>query len=442
MIGPYRTFTTRARTAAPLYMLPFDKEGRVQAPRTREHALRALESDAYTDVFFFSHGWNNDWEAATEKYEHFITGFIDSASEADAARRSLLLGVFWPSATLVLPGERAPRIAGAPDAGADAAEVAADRRAVDEVAEQLDPAVVERFYELAQRDELAGEEALEFARLLAPLYATDHGDAGEATETPEAEELVSSWAAGGPRVTTDDDADPFDFGTADDAGDGPAAAGILDRFDPRNAVRAGSVWLMKDRAGTVGSRGVADLLGDVLATSDAQVHLIGHSFGAKVMLSALTARRHPRRPRSMLLLQPAVNHLCFATTVPGTDRVGGYRLALGAVERPIIVTYSRHDAPLTKWFHLALRRQADLGEPKTAAWPNPPNEYAALGGFGPGGAEPLTTRIPIKQPGDSYGLARQPGSILALDGSSAIKDHSDISNAATWWALRELAWDA
>lgn len=94
---------------------------------------------------------------------------------------------------------------------------------------------------------------------------------------------------------------------------------------------------MKDRAGTVGARGVAPLLTDLLRASEARVHLLGHSFGGKVVLSALCVPSDlPRKVHAALLLQPAVSHLCFAERVPGTDRPGGYRAALQRVERPIL----------------------------------------------------------------------------------------------------------
>jgi alpha-beta hydrolase superfamily lysophospholipase len=56
---------------------------------------------------------------------------------------------------------------------------------------------------------------------------------------------------------------------------------------------------------------VRELLEDLLAKNEtARLHLLGHSYGAKVLLSALaTATLMPgRKAHSMLLLQPAVSH--------------------------------------------------------------------------------------------------------------------------------------
>jgi pimeloyl-ACP methyl ester carboxylesterase len=76
-------------------------------------------------------------------------------------------------------------------------------------------------------------------------------------------------------------------------------------------IRLASVYQMKDRAGRVGASGVRELLEDLLAKNEtARLHLLGHSYGAKVLLSALaTATLMPgRKAHSMLLLQPAVSH--------------------------------------------------------------------------------------------------------------------------------------
>lgn len=58
----------------PYYIIRFDKRGVCTSPASLAHLLAAA-GDA-TDVFVFSHGWNNDWAAATRRYEQFIEQFI------------------------------------------------------------------------------------------------------------------------------------------------------------------------------------------------------------------------------------------------------------------------------------------------------------------------------------------------------------------------------
>jgi pimeloyl-ACP methyl ester carboxylesterase len=390
-----------------------------------------------TDVFLFSHGWNNDWTVATGRYESFITGFMamrqQQAIPLPANYRPLLVGVFWPSAVLVRDDEGGPVIAAGGPAEVDA-RVGEERAALREIAARLDADRVERFYDLSQRDTLTRDEALELARILQPIYA--EGESELSTSAPTPEQMVAAWAAMTPDVAPP--ADPDDFGTADAGAADPQAAGVFRTLANlgRNAIRGTTVWMMKDRAGTVGARGVGPLLVDVLARGNARVHLIGHSYGGKVVLSALCAPASlPRRVHAVLLLQPAVSHLCFAESVPTKSVPGGYRAAIDRVDHAIFSTFSKHDIPLTQTFHLALVRPSDLGEMRIAAAGEPPTWFAALGGYGPRRAgEKL---IDMALPPHPYALDAGV-KLYGLRGDDSIAGHGDISNPSTWWALHAL----
>ena len=439
--GPYRTLALGNGTEIPYYIIPFDDEGRCVGPQTRRHLVEHAAGSS--DIFMFSHGWNNDWTVATQRYESFIEGFMKMRQEQGIpvpdGYKPLLVGIFWPSAVLVSGDEEAPSIAaGDPNAAMDAA-VAADGAAVADIARSIRSDDRERFYELAQSDALDVAEALDLARIMQPLYAGGQDEIGVAA--PEPKDLVAAWKASA--ATHAPEGDPEDFGTVGGTGKGGAggdiqAAGFFGKIRDlaRNAIRGTTVWMMKDRAGVVGARGVSPLLVDLLAAGNARVHLIGHSYGGKVMLSALSVPPAlPRKVHSMLLLQPAVSHLCFAEEVPLNHNPGGYRMALGRVERPILTTFSRNDVALTKAFHLAIVRPSDLGEMQIAADGEPPTWFAALGGFGPRRAgEKL---IDMQLPPTSYSFdAGAP--IYGLRGDATIFGHGDISNTSTWWALHHL----
>jgi hypothetical protein len=342
--------------------------------------------------------------------------------------------VFWPSAVLVADDEQAPAIAASDPRAATDRAVAEERAAVSEIAARLRPKDVERFYALAQLEKPSEAEALELAKILRPVYA--EGDDELSSKAPSAKAMVASWkaaAAAAAASAASEDAD--DFGTVDGSASRPQAAGLLSglRDVVRNAIRGTTVWLMKDRAGTVGAKGVGPLLVDLLGATTARLHLIGHSFGAKVLLSAVCGPKTlPRKVHSMLLLQPAVSHLCFAEKVPVREVPGGYRAALDRVERPILSTFSAHDVPLTQIFHLAVVRPADLGEMRIATAGEPPNWFAALGGYGPrrAGEELIDIRVPPVA--YSFDPATR---IYGLRGDATISGHGDISNPSTWWAL-------
>jgi hypothetical protein len=354
------------------------------------------------------------------------------------------VGIFWPSALLVLPGEREP------DFAAGVGERAGpppdpDAAALDDVTEELPPADAARVRELSAQEKLDSHATAELAGLLAPVYRSEGPELGDNPVPPDGPTLAASWLSAPPPVESPtpapaaDDTDDDDFGAVvTGPQDGPRPAGLWDFLDPRNAVRGASVWLMKDRAGRVGATAVGPLIRDALVGSKAKVHLVGHSFGAKVVLSAVAMKPLPRPVHSMLLLQPAVNHMCFAEAGDG-EPAGGYNVVLDRVDQRLFSTYSPHDKPLTRFFHWALRRDGDLREPLPAPWPDPPSVYAALGGFGPHGAEADTQRRPLQPAGTPYELDRG-RKLVALDGTRGISGHSDISGPETWWALRELMW--
>ncbi|WP_433202257.1 hypothetical protein ACQP00_32015 [Dactylosporangium sp. CS-047395] len=418
----------------PYGVVPFDEHGNCTGPAARDEAVaRAAEA---TDVFLFSHGWNNDWAAATGRYREFIARYGEARQTGwpapDRPYRPLAIGVFWPSTALVAPWERAPDIA---------ASVARDAQRSDELlalGAALAPADAGRLYELLDRGRLTAAEAAEVAHLLAPAL---DGPADElraaGTSAEDAEELVKAWgrmdnpaasSEAGEDIPDDDEPEP---------GAAPAVAGGLGWLDPRGIIRAATVLLMKDRAGRVGAAGVAPLLEALCrAPGNPRVHLIGHSYGAKVLLSALcTAPADTPPVDSVLLLQPAVSAWCFAGAghVPGSDGPGGYHAAPERSREPIVTTFSRHDVPLTRLFHWAVRRASDLGEVSIAA--GPPSRYAALGGFGPQGRDDDVRVLDPVQPPQVYPLGPDQRRIIAVRADTVIGGHGAVTNPATAWML-------
>ena len=111
-----------------------------------------------------------------------------------------------------------------------------------------------------------------------------------------------------------------------------------------------------------------------------------------------------RKVHSALLLQPAVSQYAFAREVPARPGVsGGFARGLHRVATPVVATFSANDVALTKQFHLALRRESDLGEQPTIAGGSP-SQYAALGGFGPQASG--ETIVDILDPKQDYGFRR------------------------------------
>ena len=143
------------------------------------------------------------------------------------------------------------------------------------------------------------------------------------------------------------------------------------------ALRAGSLlspiyalsfWLMKRRAGQVGERLGREVLAPAftaLGATAPRLHLIGHSFGAKLLASAVLGGL---RPESLVLLQAAFSAFAFAEEVPSMKRPGFYHrvLAERLVSGPIVALRSDHDRALG-----LLYPAATWGDQVDRAAPNP-----------------------------------------------------------------------
>jgi pimeloyl-ACP methyl ester carboxylesterase len=82
---------------------------------------------------------------------------------------------------------------------------------------------------------------------------------------------------------------------------------------------------MKRRAGTVGERGLGRVVGQLAqAAPDVRVHLVGHSFGGRLVAFALRGLpQGVRTVKSVTLLQGAFSHYAFAARLPEEPHTSG-----------------------------------------------------------------------------------------------------------------------
>jgi pimeloyl-ACP methyl ester carboxylesterase len=426
--APSHHFTSPDGTSIPMYLVSFDKEGNCISPRTREHLLAAAASGRFSDVHIYSHGWNNVFQEALAHYTEFFSEYFQLPAMAamhDAGYRPMIVGIIWPSTALLSESERTPGLASFSDAPhAVAGELCADMTKDDAV----------RFGQLTGREgSLSPAESLELSRLLAPVLGKLARDDESGMPHAAPEQLLRSWGSraqpgpghvrGGPGIVDDHPDHTVE------------SAGLLSFLNPKEVLRKATVYLMKDRAGTVGSHGVHALLQDVQASKGIRIHLTGHSYGAKVVLAALSRLADGASVTSVLLLQPAVNAFCFAAEIAHLDgRPGGYRSVLDKSRTPIYTTFSRMDKALNIFFPLALRRLRDQGEMAAQT-----DLFAALGAGGPQGMGAETRQVAMLAQPAEYGAAKAGVRICALDGSDrAINSHGDVRNPYTEWALANL----
>ncbi|MFF7730327.1 serine-threonine protein kinase [Streptomyces sp. NPDC008001] len=338
-------------SAEPYWELTFDADGDADAGE-RDALIRGAVSAGLTDLVVFAHGWNNDRPRATGLYSRFYAPFPGLLRGATGVRAGYA-GVIWPS--MRFPGEEIPDFPQAAAAGAPAPPVldAATREALIRIL-PCERAVMDRIAELAAEqpgDPARLEEFVTLVRGLAP--ARPRGAAA-----PPAEDTQDEGAhllTGDPRQVCET------FATAlDRMGALPPAflGGGLKRLwgGALEVLRQMSYFTMKERAGTVGEKGLGPALA-LLAESATglRVHLAGHSFGARLVSYALRALPDDGTCLSSLtLLQGAFSHYAFSSRLPFDTGRGG---ALDGLQRrirgPLVACHSRHDSALGTLYPLA-----------------------------------------------------------------------------------------
>jgi len=428
----------------PFYGITFDKKGHLLSPKTQETVVRHLASGEFTDVIIFSHGWNNDWDDALEYYIGLLDGVGAMAGKHAGMLpdriKPMMVGIGWPSAALVWPSERTPGMATTVP-GDELAEIEADIDMLSADLSVTDAASLRTL--LSGKEALTEDEVDAFASLISPNF---NESAWDETDDPATDTDTLATMFKSPELIADAPISPEDETEEEDEGKNflPGVSGgsqtsevqtagaLHELFGLRMVVRLATVRLMKDRAGVVGGNGVAGLLSALLLGTPARVHMVGHSYGCKVMGTAASKVLDSRQITSFLMLQPAINHYAFASDV-GDGRVGGFHSVLAKVKKPILSTMSRNDFPLRQIFHLTNNRSKDFAEgPQFAGLLD---KHRGMGGYGPAGldADDLKS-IEIPGADESYPSA-EGAEIINLEATGVIKGHSKINIDEVFWAM-------
>ncbi|MGK5637540.1 serine-threonine protein kinase [Streptomyces sp. URMC 126] len=353
----------------PYWELTFGKDGRVE-PGERDALLQGAADGRLTDVIVFAHGWNNTRATATALYRRFFTPFptlLDTLAAPAGPPRVGYVGVVWPSLRFA---DEAPPFLAAPPVPPDGPVAGpglppGTREALALVFPGRE-AVIGRLAELAERqpeDRARLEEFTGLVRTLVnprPREAEREGSADDAwTRDTESEPMV-------PAMFTDSAVEVCGrFATAlESTGAVPAPGlfgGALGRVwrGALELLRQGTYWEMKRRAGVVGRQGLGPVAGE-LAGRGPRVHLVGHSFGARLVAFALGGLPDGVRVASLTLLQGAFSHYAFAPRLPFAPRRGGVLHDLtDRVEGPLVCCHSRHDTALGTLYPLASRLAGD-----------------------------------------------------------------------------------
>jgi predicted alpha/beta hydrolase family esterase len=404
----------------------FDKTGNLQSP--------VVVPSGTTDVFIISHGWNNNKEDAGKLYDAFFGNFAELKKNFDFTdRRLAIVGIFWPSKKFddlaFQVGQSNAAAVGVPTE--DEALLAAK---LEELKTLFSSQEEIQKIDLA-KEALASIETSPAARkkfvsnirsLLNPA-AANREDASDTFFQTSEEELMENLKI---PVAATVPPDAAGGGAAFDVGSGPAIeegggasiGSFLESFKTAalNILNYTTYYEMKTRAGTVGDQGVAPLI-DNLAPGVERIHLVGHSFGGRLVAAAAKGST-TKKIASLTLLQAAFSHNGFSKIMEGFFR---RVVDVKRVAGPTVITYSKNDTAVGIAYPIASRINNDV----TMAIGD---ENDKFGGIGRNGAQKMgpgevdVTETILRDAGGTYAFS--PGKFFNLRGDDFISNHVDVTN--------------
>jgi hypothetical protein len=423
----------------------FDIEFRKDGSRHDESQVAALLGglEEVTDLLLLAHGWNNDMAEARELYDAFLSTLQDVTDAALVpglgARTLAVARVFWPSKRFaesdLIPGGGAASATGANDA---ALVGALDRLKEDPSllgGHDVDTAravPLDRARQLVPSLETSAAARREFVQLIrAVLNPDEHHSDDASTEffTLDEEELFRQFTGpvGVPLTVGRGGATALvDGGAAGFAGD--LLSGVT--AGARRIANFATYYQMKTRAGTVGRSGVAPVLTRVRDRHPAlRLHLVGHSFGARLVTAAASALPPGTRRVSVTLLQGAFSHNGLAAQFDGAHD-GSFRTLLAdrRASGPVLITHTKNDRAVGVAYPLVSRISHDVASALG-------DENDPYGGIGRNGAQ----HTPEAESGQMQALGHPyvflPGKVYNLRADAFVRDHSDVTGAEAVYAF-------
>jgi hypothetical protein len=400
------------------YELDFNADGTLSSDGGLPEAIQA---GGIQDIYVLSHGWNSGVGSARALYQGMFTllgGMIPGKLGT-----SIAVGIIWPS--LLFPEDDPSTAKPIPSTG-------------QQLADALAPAFPQQQQNIATLGQLLDQQPQDAAKLQ-QFHALA---SGLVTSPPLAPEDAGQQA-----TITGDTAAVFGHAAAMSKTPSTNAEGIPNPFTSlwngaKEVLRSMSYYEMKNRAGVIGRNGLGPMLGN-LAAADAgiRVHLMGHSFGARLVAYSLSglpqAATGANSPvKTLYLIQGAFSHFAFANPVPDILVSGPGALSAFAhnVNGPLLCTFSAADRAVGWWYPAAsmlAHQDAEGADDLTYQW----------GGMGHDGYQqsPAGTRVKLAPQGTAYNF--QPGTCYLLDSNAVISaDQSPFSGAHSDIRHPEVVW--
>ena len=442
--------------AYPYFELTFDGKGRPADANQLNALIDGLKQKKATDVFFVSHGWNNDPKEAHDLYQELFTNVkAQEQSVGTTGRTFAVAGVIWPSKKFDVAEDK-------PNAASLGTGVSRLRNQVETLAAFLAAGSsaakhkkeLERAKELVAQLEKSADARREFSEIIVGLLPDSVGEEGGwhlnervAGAMIADDKLLKQLGSPPPKVATGGGGGSTSMGHKPAGGGGrvfEGAAGLGDFFKgitagASNLLNYVTYYQMKERAGTVGRAGVNEAIRRVRADlPNVRIHAVGHSFGCRVVTAAVTGQA--AKPNgfvdSVTLLQAAFSHYAFAAKFDASNKPGFYRnlITESRVSGPILITHTRADKAVGLAYAIASRVAgqiaADMGD-----------QNDPFGGLGSNGAQKTAEAKDENMPkaGTAFAAAPAKGSITNLLADGLISSHGDVRNPNAAYAVLSAA---
>lgn len=401
-----------------------------------------------TDLVVMSHGWNNDMDEARGLYRDLAASFdaVRSQGSADLGARTLgIVGVLWPSKKFadaeLIPG-------GAAAIGASDPTLSTDLRAMADAFEAPHAAAtLHKAAELVNRleeSEAAQREYADLMRSLVDSRASEAADAADQLFSMDGVQLLDRLQQAMLTVSMQQGL-PDQGGAASVPGHpGVGLPGAdLDAHGGAAGLSfdLGAIWSkgrallncltyyeMKARAGAIGAGSLGPVLhaqtaAAGLPTRKTRLHLLGHSFGARLVTAAANALPDQGEVSSLSLLQGAFSHNSFAKEwEPG--KPGGFRPMIDArrISGSMIITHTRNDMAVGIAYAIA----SSVAGQTASAIGDASSPYGGLGSNGAQHTSEASDGQPLQDLGASYQF--DAAKIYNLLADNYVSGHSDVTN--------------
>jgi len=409
----------------PFAWLEFDKKGKLK------NNLPGWSTDGtISDVVIISHGWKTDRVSAVEQYEPVIKSIVGAwsinAPAKPAGKSFAVLGVLWPSKAY---DANYGEIHEGDSGGAANTEAGANMRDLTDTELETMVAAFSSFTEQtdtekqklladARRasktmDSNACQDFLE--RALAAVSPANDSETKKDTaiyNDESAKALLEKLAAPPLLVAPTTGAG---MGLGESIGEAIAGA----KAAVGRLLNQLTFFEMKTRAGVVGSGLANSALASIQNGRAQRIHLIGHSFGARLVTSAVySAARSVPKLRSLSLLQGAFSHNAMSKS-----KKGAFAEAYNNVPGITLITHTHNDSAVTKAYAIASRLSRDnakkLGDKN--------DQFGAIGSNGALFIDPAKLVEHAAFPT----VALTPAAVNNVLADAFIADHMDIARPET-----------